>query len=65
MKGHTIVNIAPSNATYNLRVDPHIYVDILGLLLTAAIEGDGARDEVWAMMVVKAEWGQSVSSRCL
>ena len=65
MEGCTIVNIAPPDMAYYTRVNSHIYPDIPGLLLMAAIEGDGAVDEVWAMIVVEAEQGRSVSSRCL
>ena len=65
MKGRTIVHIAPPEMTYYMRVDSHIYPDILGLLLMATIKGDGAMDKVGATIVVEAEWGWSVSSRCL
>ena len=65
MEGRTIVNITPPNPTYYTRIDPHIYTDEPGLLLMATIKGDGAMDEVGATIVVEAEWGWSVSSRCL
>ena len=65
MKGRTIIHIAPSNTTYYMWVDPHIYLDETGLLLMAATEGDGAMDEVGATIVVEADWGWSVSSRCV
>ena len=64
MKGGTIVNVAPLNVTYDMRVHPHVYMDVLSLLLMAAIESDGAGDEVGTMIVVKAKWEWSVSSRC-
>ena len=65
MKGHTVIRIAPPNATHYPWIDPHIYLDEVGLLLTATIKTDGAMDEVRATIVVEAEQGQSVSSRCL
>ena len=61
----TIVDIAPSDMTYHARIHPHVYVDVLGLLLMASIESDGARDKVGAVVVVEIKRGQSISSRCL
>ena len=65
MEGRTVIHVAPPDATHYTRVNPHIYPDKAGLLLTATIEGDGAVDEVGATIVVEAEWGRRVSSRCL
>ena len=65
MKRHTIVDVTPPNATYYPQINPHIYPDKAGLLLMATIETDGAMDEVGATIVVEAERGRSVSSRCL
>ena len=65
MKGHTVIYIAPPDPAYYSGIDSHIYPDILGLLLSATIESDGAVDEVRATIVVEADGGRSVSSRCL
>ena len=65
MERCTVIHVTPPNATHYMRVDPHIYPDIPGLLLLATIEGDGAVDEVGAVIMVKAKQGWSISSRCL
>ena len=64
MEGGAIVGIATLHPTYDVRVGAHIYPDKVGLLLSATIESDGAVNEVGAMVVVKANGQQSVSSRC-
>ena len=63
VKRGTVVDIAASHQTYDPRISPHIYLDEVGLLLLAAIESDGARNEVGASIVVEANGGQSVSFR--
>ena len=65
MERRTVIHVAPPDATYYTQVNPHIYPHKTGLLLTATIEADGAMDEVGATIVVEAERGRSVSSRCL
>ena len=65
MEGHTIIHVTPPDATHYPRIDSHIYLDVPGLLLMAAIEDDGAVDEGGATIVVEAKRGWSISSRCL
>ena len=65
MKGCTIVNVTPPNVAHHSEINSHIYLDIPGLLLMAAIKGDEAWDKVGATIVFEAKRGWSVSSRCL
>ena len=65
MEGCTVVHITPPDSAHYMRINSHIYADESGLLLAATIKGDGAMDEVGATIVVEAEWGWSISLRCL